>query len=63
MDDDLGTPAAVAVLYDAVREGNRRWRRPARRRATAARCAAMLDVLGLDPPTRPGRPPAAATTG
>ena len=23
MDDDLGTPAAVAVLYDAVREGNR----------------------------------------
>ena len=23
MNDDLGTPAAVAVLYDAVREGNR----------------------------------------
>src|SRR3712207_7987782 len=23
MDDDLGTPAAVAVMYDAVREGNR----------------------------------------
>src|SRR5262245_3946483 len=23
MDDDLGTPAAVAVIYDAVREGNR----------------------------------------
>ncbi len=23
MDDDLGTPAAVAVLYDAVRDGNR----------------------------------------
>ena len=23
MDDDLGTPAAVAVLYDTVREGNK----------------------------------------
>ncbi|WP_340537170.1 cysteine--tRNA ligase [Nocardioides sp. GXZ039] len=48
MDDDLGTPAAVAVLFDTVREGNR---------ATdagevadlAAQVRAMLDVLGLDP--------------
>ena len=23
MDDDLGTPAAVAVIHDSVREGNR----------------------------------------
>ncbi len=27
MDDDLGTPAAVAVLYDAVRDGNKLLRR------------------------------------
>ena len=40
MDDDLGTPAAVAVLYDAVREGNRllaagRRRRHRRRAGTS----------------------------
>ncbi|MDN4174593.1 cysteine--tRNA ligase [Nocardioides sp. SOB77] len=51
MDDDLGTPAAVAVLYDAVREGNRLLQAGdaagARERAGAVR--AMLGVLGLDP--------------
>jgi cysteinyl-tRNA synthetase len=57
MDDDLGTPAAVAVLYDAVREGNRLLTTgsgPAgaatddlRARAVAVR--AMLAVLGVDP--------------
>jgi len=46
MNDDLGTPAAVAVLYDAVRDGNRD-QSVARERAGAVR--AMLDVLGLDP--------------
>ncbi len=45
MDDDLGTPAAMAVLFDTVREGNK---------ATdptghAAAVRAMLAVLGLDP--------------
>ncbi|MDT0187448.1 cysteine--tRNA ligase [Microbacterium sp. ARD31] len=51
MDDDLGTPAAVAVIHDAVREGNR---------LLAAgdsdelgrrfgEVIAMLDVLGLNP--------------
>ena len=50
MDDDLGTPAAVAVLFDAVREGNRA-DRPGRRtaQAHAAQVRAMLGVLGLDP--------------
>nr|WP_207619785.1 cysteine--tRNA ligase [Nocardioides sp. IC4_145] len=51
MDDDLGTPAAVAVLYDAVREGNRLLQAgdaaAAREQAGAVRT--MLDVLGLDP--------------
>jgi cysteinyl-tRNA synthetase len=51
MDDDLGTPAAVAVLHDWVREGNRALgtgsSEQARRYAVEVR--AMLDVLGLDP--------------
>ena len=45
MDDDLGTPAAIAVLFDTVRDGNRA-EQPA---AHAAQVRAMLDVLGLDP--------------
>ena len=53
MDDDLGTPAAVAVIYDSVREGNRLLsgdgRDPDALRRTAASVRAMLDVLGLDP--------------
>jgi cysteinyl-tRNA synthetase len=45
MDDDLGTPAATAVLHDTVREGNR----SADPSAQAAQVRAMLAVLGLDP--------------
>jgi cysteinyl-tRNA synthetase len=45
LDDDLGTPAAVAVLFDTVREGNRA-DDPA---PYAASVRAMLGVLGLDP--------------
>jgi cysteinyl-tRNA synthetase len=51
MDDDLGTPAAVAVIHESVREGNRL--------LTAGdsdglgrrfgEVIAMLDVLGLNP--------------
>jgi cysteinyl-tRNA synthetase len=47
MNDDLGTPAAVAVLYDAVREGNRGDESGAREQAASV--LAMLDVLGLHP--------------
>jgi cysteinyl-tRNA synthetase len=51
MDDDLGTPAATAVIYDAVREGNRLLAVGDIRAATdlATQVAAMLGVLGLDP--------------
>ncbi|WP_182524643.1 cysteine--tRNA ligase [Nocardioides dongkuii] len=51
MDDDLSTPAAVAVLHDAVREGNRLLGAgdDAGARAVAAGVLAMLDVLGLHP--------------
>jgi cysteinyl-tRNA synthetase len=51
MDDDLGTPAAMAVLHDAVREGNRLLAAgdAAGARAQRAAVLAMLDVLGLSP--------------
>ncbi|MCD4533831.1 cysteine--tRNA ligase [Nocardioides sp. cx-169] len=49
MDDDLGTPAAVAVLYDAVREGNRLLAAEGDASTAAAEVLAMLDVLGLHP--------------
>ena len=48
MDDDLGTPAAVAVLFDTVREGNRATE-GGDGVAEAAQVRAMLGVLGLDP--------------
>jgi cysteinyl-tRNA synthetase len=49
MDDDLGTPAAVAVIHDTVREGNRALAEGADAAGHAAAVRAMLDVLGLDP--------------
>ncbi|MFJ9391601.1 cysteine--tRNA ligase [Nocardioides sp. NPDC101246] len=51
MDDDLGTPAAVAALHEVVREGNKLLAdgdSPALR-GVAASVRAMLDILGLDP--------------
>jgi cysteinyl-tRNA synthetase len=51
MDDDLGTPAAVAAIHEVVREGNKLLAggdSPALR-GTAASALAMLDVLGLHP--------------
>jgi cysteinyl-tRNA synthetase len=51
MDEDLGTPAAVAVLYDTVREGNKLLAEGSREDLSrlAGRVRGMLDVLGLDP--------------
>ncbi len=51
MDDDLGTPAAVAVIYDLVREGNKLLADGPGDglRGAAASVRAMLGVLGLDP--------------
>jgi cysteinyl-tRNA synthetase len=51
MDDDLGTPAAMAAIHNAVREGNKLLAdgdSPALR-DNAASVRAMLDVLGVDP--------------
>jgi cysteinyl-tRNA synthetase len=49
MDDDLGTPAAIAVIHDTVREGNRMLAAGESTDAVAASVRAMLDVLGLNP--------------
>ena len=51
MDDDLGTPAAVAAIHDVVREGNKLLGDgdSAALRGNAASVRAMLGVLGLDP--------------
>ena len=51
MDDDLGTPAAVAVIFETVKQGNRAIDAGDRGAAEDAlgRVRAMLHVLGLDP--------------
>jgi cysteinyl-tRNA synthetase len=51
MDEDLSTPAAFAVLQDAIREGNRQLDAGdvVGLADTLTSVRAMLDVLGLDP--------------
>jgi cysteinyl-tRNA synthetase len=51
MDDDIGTPAAVAVLHDTVRAGNKLLADGPSAELTVAvrQVVGMLDVLGLDP--------------
>ncbi len=51
MDDDLGTPAAVAVIHDSVREGNRLLADGPSDELSQkfGEVIAMLDVLGLNP--------------
>lgn len=58
MDDDLGTPAAVAVIHDHVREGNKLLAEGGDASEIAGAVRSMLAVLGLDPAD-----PAWATTG
>jgi len=51
LDDDLATPAAVAAIYDTVREGNKLLESSDSEglRGAAGSVRAMLGVLGLDP--------------
>ncbi|QWF21634.1 cysteine--tRNA ligase [Nocardioides sp. LMS-CY] len=49
MNDDLGTPAAIAVVYDTVRQGNAALGNRDDAAPYAAQVRAMLGVLGLDP--------------
>jgi cysteinyl-tRNA synthetase len=55
MDDDLATPAALAVVHDTVREGNAALTDDDREtvRSAAASVRAMLGILGLDPLAEP----------
>ncbi|TDD46008.1 cysteine--tRNA ligase [Kribbella antibiotica] len=55
MDDDLGTPAAVAVLHNTVRDGNKLVADgdSAALRESLAAVRGMLGVLGLDPLAEP----------
>jgi cysteinyl-tRNA synthetase len=64
MDDDLSTPAAIAVIQDVIREGNRQLDAgdadglgP-----TLRSVRAMLDVLGLDPLSEPWSTPASGSS-
>ena len=54
MDDDLSTPAALAVLHEEVTAGNRHHadRDLTALRVSAMRVRSMLDVLGCDPLAR-----------
>jgi cysteinyl-tRNA synthetase len=51
MDNDLGTPAAIAVIHELVREGNKRLGEGDSEalRDNLASVRAMLGLLGLDP--------------
>jgi cysteinyl-tRNA synthetase len=62
MDDDMATPAALAVLHDTVRAGNSALAAgdEAGLRRAAEQVRAGLDVLGLDPSAEPW---ASQTTG
>lgn len=55
MDDDLGTPAAIAVLHNTVRDGNKLVADgdSAALQENLAAVRAMLGVLGLDPLAEP----------
>jgi len=61
MDDDLGVPAALAAVHDAVRAGNKLIKDgdSTQLRDNLAMVRAMLGVLGLDPLS----PPWAARSG
>ena len=48
MDDDLGTPGAVAVIFDEVKAGNKADDK-VQVEASARAVLAMLDVLGMHP--------------
>ncbi len=51
MDDDLGTPGAIAALFDAIRAGNQALtdNDESAIRAHVSAVQSMLDVLGLNP--------------
>ena len=55
MDDDLNTPEALGVLFETVRDANRRLDAGSDAGALVAALTAMLDVLGIELPTDEAR--------
>ncbi|MDH3189418.1 MAG: cysteine--tRNA ligase [Acidimicrobiia bacterium] len=53
MDDDFGTPQAVSVLFDAVREGNKALDEGADASGLIGAVEEIVTVLGLDDGSRP----------
>jgi cysteinyl-tRNA synthetase len=53
MDDDFGTPQAISLLFDLVREGNRLLDEGGEASAIAGAVESIVDVLGLDDASRP----------
>ncbi|MGF1616431.1 MAG: cysteine--tRNA ligase [Acidimicrobiia bacterium] len=53
MDDDFGTPQAVSVLFESVREGNKLLDDRGDASALLGAVAEIIDVLGLDEGTLP----------
>ncbi|MEE8376580.1 MAG: cysteine--tRNA ligase [Acidimicrobiia bacterium] len=53
MDDDFGTPQAISLLFDLVREGNRLLDEGGEVSAIAGAVESIVDVLGLDDASRP----------
>ena len=54
MDDDFGTPQAVSLLFDLVREGNRILDEGEDASSIAGAVAEIVEVLGLDDASTPG---------
>jgi cysteinyl-tRNA synthetase len=54
MDDDFGTPQAISVLFDAVREGNRLLDEGQDAAGLLGAVEEIVAVLGIDDGTRPG---------
>lgn len=53
MDDDFGTPEAVSLLFDLVREGNKLVDTGQDAGAVAGAVEVIVDVLGIDDASRP----------
>jgi cysteinyl-tRNA synthetase len=53
MDDDFGTPQAISLLFDLVREGNRLLDEGGEVSAIAGAVESIVDVLGLDDASGP----------
>jgi cysteinyl-tRNA synthetase len=53
MDDDFGTPQAISLLFDLVREGNRLLDEGGEVAAIAGAVESIVDVLGLDDASGP----------